>query len=47
LHACLNGMPTTDIGCGQLSMHSCRELISCQDHIDLCLLLETFLSEIY
>lgn len=39
LQACLTGMPTADIGCGQLSMHSCRELMSCQDHLDMCQLL--------
>ncbi len=43
LQASLTGMPTTDIGCGQLSMHSCRELMSCQDHIDMCLLLGNIL----
>lgn len=32
IHASLTGMPTVDIGCGQLSMHSCRELMACQDH---------------
>lgn len=40
IHACQTGMPTADIGCGQLSMHSCRELMACQDHLDLCQLLE-------
>lgn len=40
LQASQTGMATIDIGCGQLSMHSCRELIACQDHIDMCLLLE-------
>lgn len=39
LQACLTGMPTVDIGCGQLSMHSCRELMACQDHLDMCQLL--------
>ncbi len=39
IQATLAGMPTVDIGCGQLSMHSCRELIACQDHIDMCRLL--------
>lgn len=39
LHASLSGIPTIDIGCGQLSMHSCRELMACQDHIDMCQLL--------
>ncbi|MFI0434837.1 MAG: M18 family aminopeptidase [Parachlamydiaceae bacterium] len=39
LQASLSGMPTVDIGCGQLSMHSCRELMACQDHIEMCHLL--------
>lgn len=43
LHACLTGMPTTDIGCGQLSMHACRELMACQDHLEMCELLEELL----
>lgn len=43
LQASLTGMPTIDIGCGQLSMHSCRELMACQDHIDMCHLLGSLL----
>lgn len=43
LQASSTGIPTTDIGCGQLSMHSCRELMACQDHIDMCHLLESLL----
>lgn len=43
LQASLTGMPTIDIGCGQLSMHSCRELMACQDHIDMCHLLGNLL----
>jgi aspartyl aminopeptidase len=43
LQATLTGMPTTDIGCSQLSMHSCRELMACQDHIDMCHLLGSIL----
>jgi aspartyl aminopeptidase len=39
IHATLCGMPTVDIGAAQLSMHSCRELMAVQDHIDLCNLL--------
>lgn len=39
LQASLTGMATIDIGCGQLSMHSCRELMACQDHVDMCHLL--------
>lgn len=42
IHACKTGMPTVDIGCPQLSMHSCRELIACQDHLDMCRLLTAF-----
>ncbi len=44
LHASISGMPTVDIGCGQLSMHSSREIMACQDHIWLCRLLEGLLS---
>lgn len=39
IHASKTGMPTVDIGCGQLTMHGSRELLSCQDHLDLCTLL--------
>jgi aspartyl aminopeptidase len=39
LQACLTGLPMVDIGCGQLSMHACRELMACQDHLDMCQLL--------
>lgn len=35
----LTGIQTVDIGIPQLSMHSCRELIGCQDHVDMCNLL--------
>lgn len=44
LHAFQTGMQTVDIGCGQLSMHACRELMSCQDHLDMCRLLESLLA---
>jgi len=44
LQACLSGIPTVDIGCGQLSMHSCRELMACQDQLDMCRLLGVILS---
>jgi aspartyl aminopeptidase len=44
LQASVSGMPTVDIGCGQLSMHSSREIIACQDQIWLCQLLEALLS---
>src|SRR5262249_7018903 len=43
IHAGLTGMPTVDIGCPQLSMHSCKELFACQDHVDMCKLLTIFL----
>ncbi|MBA3721290.1 MAG: M18 family aminopeptidase [Parachlamydiaceae bacterium] len=43
MHSSLLGMPTVDIGCGQLSMHSCRELMSCQDHLDMCILTQAIL----
>jgi aspartyl aminopeptidase len=36
------GMQTVDIGCPQLSMHSCRELFSCQDHKNMCRLLTAY-----
>jgi aspartyl aminopeptidase len=39
LHAAKTGMSTVDIGSPQLSMHSCRELMACQDYLDLCELL--------
>ena len=39
------GIPTVDIGIPQLSMHAAREVIACQDHIDLCNLLTHFLQE--
>lgn len=43
IHAHFTGMPTVDIGNAQLSMHSCRELASCQDHLDMCRLLSNYL----
>lgn len=43
LQATLTGMQTIDIGCGQLSMHSCRELMACQDQLDMCHLLGSLL----
>ena len=43
LQACMTGMLTADIGCGQLSMHGCRELMACQDQLDMCQLLGTLL----
>jgi len=43
IHAFRTGMQTVDIGCSQLSMHSSRELMACQDHLDMCKLLESLL----
>lgn len=37
------GIETVDIGIPELSMHAAREIISCQDHIDMCTLLTYFL----
>ncbi len=39
------GIETVDIGSAQLAMHATRELISCQDHLDLATLLTHFLEE--
>ncbi len=39
------GIKTVDIGIAQLSMHSIREVIACQDHIDMCQLLTHVLQE--
>ncbi len=39
------GIPTVDIGCAQLSMHSAREVIACQDYLDLCTLLTHLLQD--
>lgn len=36
------GIPTVDIGIPQLSMHSAREIASCQDHLDMQILLSGF-----
>lgn len=33
------GIPTVDIGCGIFSMHATREVMACQDHLDMCQLL--------
>jgi len=43
IQASQTGMPTVDIGCGQLSMHSCREILSCQDQLWLSSLLKSLL----
>lgn len=39
------GISTVDLGCPQLSMHSSREVMACQDFLDLCLLLAHVLKE--
>lgn len=44
IHSSLLGMPTVDIGCGQLSMHACRELMACQDYLTLYQLLLSILA---
>lgn len=38
------GIPTVDIGCPIFSMHSAREVIAIQDHLDMCQLLTALLS---
>ncbi|MGZ3632937.1 MAG: M18 family aminopeptidase [Parachlamydiaceae bacterium] len=43
LTATLTGIPTVDLGIPQLSMHSTREVIGCQDHLDMCRLLSSIL----
>jgi aspartyl aminopeptidase len=43
IQATLTGIPTVDIGSGQLSMHSSRELTSCQDHLSMISLLKSIL----
>lgn len=43
IHASATGMLTVDIGCPQLSMHSCRELMACQDYLHLVDLLKAVL----
>lgn len=43
LQAARTGMSTVDIGCSQLSMHSCRELMACQDYLDMCHLLSSLM----
>lgn len=45
IHANATGMPTIDIGTAQLSMHSCRELASCQDHEWMCKLVTNFFAD--
>lgn len=45
ISATRSGIPTIDLGCPELSMHSARELMGCQDHVDLCHLLGAVLRE--
>ena len=37
------GIETVDIGIPELSMHAAREVIACQDHVDMCALLTYFI----
>lgn len=37
------GIETVDLGIPQLSMHAAREIISCQDHIDMCTFLTAYI----
>lgn len=37
------GIATVDIGCPQLSMHSCREVVASEDHVSMIKLLSAFL----
>ena len=45
LFAQRDGISTVDIGCPQLSMHSIREVMACQDYFDICKLLTHILQE--
>lgn len=39
------GIETVDIGIAQLSMHAAREVMACQDFVELCALLSHYLQE--
>lgn len=39
------GVDTVDMGCPQLSMHASRELMACQDYLDMCQLLTHFFED--
>jgi aspartyl aminopeptidase len=43
INAQSTGMPTVDIGCAQLSMHSCRELTATEDYLNMVILLQGYL----
>lgn len=43
INAHSTGMSTFDVGCAQLSMHSCREVMGVQDHLSMVRLLKHFL----
>lgn len=45
IHSSVTGIPTIDIGAPQLSMHSSRELIATQDHLEMSRLLASFLQD--
>lgn len=44
INANLTGISTVDIGCAQLSMHSCREIMGASDHLSMIHLLTEFLN---
>lgn len=44
INAAMTGIPTVDLGCGQLSMHACRELMATKDYLHLCETLRQFLA---
>jgi aspartyl aminopeptidase len=44
IHASLTGIPTVDIGCPQLSMHSIREIAAIEDHLTMIKFVTAFFS---